>query len=295
MNSTRFFRAFSQLRSPTTKLVRSRYDAGVTLELQTLRPPTNVNVKDRPLVFVHGGFHGAWCWQNFMQYFSSQGYECHALSLRHHGASMPAERNLFSTAEQFVEDVHSVVLSLGRDVKPALVGHSAGTGLVQLMLSHHGASVHSGVLLAPFPPTGGASIFVNWFHKHPVALLKGALMMDPAASLATPQLFREIFLASDTTNAEAEVFQKQAEPAESLLWPMKMCTRYANPKSIKNPIAVIGASEDVLMTPAVVHRVASAYGVQARIVPGVAHDLMLDKKWRLAADATAAALKDNGV
>lgn len=36
-----------------------------------------------PLVFVHGSYHGAWCWrENFMPYFSAAGYDCYAISLR---------------------------------------------------------------------------------------------------------------------------------------------------------------------------------------------------------------------
>jgi hypothetical protein len=38
----------------------------------------------RPLLFVHGGWHGAWCWDNFLNYFADAGYRAVALSLRRH-------------------------------------------------------------------------------------------------------------------------------------------------------------------------------------------------------------------
>lgn len=42
-------------------------------------PVENLNP---PLVFIHGSFHAAWCWaQHWLPFFSSNGYDCYALSL----------------------------------------------------------------------------------------------------------------------------------------------------------------------------------------------------------------------
>ncbi|RLC08454.1 MAG: alpha/beta hydrolase, partial [Deltaproteobacteria bacterium] len=39
-----------------------------------------------PILFIHGAFAGAWCWEEyFLPYFADHGYESHALSLRGHG------------------------------------------------------------------------------------------------------------------------------------------------------------------------------------------------------------------
>jgi pimeloyl-ACP methyl ester carboxylesterase len=44
-----------------------------------------------PLLFVHGGQHAAWCWdENFLDYFAAEGYRAVALSLRGHGTSTTA-------------------------------------------------------------------------------------------------------------------------------------------------------------------------------------------------------------
>lgn len=37
------------------------------------------------LVFVHGVSHGAWCWVNFVEYFTKIGYACFVINLRGHG------------------------------------------------------------------------------------------------------------------------------------------------------------------------------------------------------------------
>lgn len=39
-----------------------------------------------PLLFVHGGLHGAWCWEEyFLDFFADKGYRALAVSLRGHG------------------------------------------------------------------------------------------------------------------------------------------------------------------------------------------------------------------
>jgi pimeloyl-ACP methyl ester carboxylesterase len=45
-----------------------------------------------PLLFVHGGWHSAACWNNFLDFFAGAGYRAVALSLRGHGASPTYKR-----------------------------------------------------------------------------------------------------------------------------------------------------------------------------------------------------------
>jgi pimeloyl-ACP methyl ester carboxylesterase len=41
-----------------------------------------------PLLFVHGGWHAAWCWdENFLNFFADKGFLAAAVSLRGHGES----------------------------------------------------------------------------------------------------------------------------------------------------------------------------------------------------------------
>ena len=45
-----------------------------------------------PLLFVHGGWHSASCWANFVDFFADAGYRAVALSLRGHGGSPTAKQ-----------------------------------------------------------------------------------------------------------------------------------------------------------------------------------------------------------
>ena len=38
-----------------------------------------------PLLFVHGAYHGAWCWdEHFLDFFAAKGYRSVAVTLRGH-------------------------------------------------------------------------------------------------------------------------------------------------------------------------------------------------------------------
>ena len=46
-----------------------------------------------PLLFVHGAWHAAWCWdEHFFDYFADKGYRALAVSLRGHGGSPARQR-----------------------------------------------------------------------------------------------------------------------------------------------------------------------------------------------------------
>src|SRR6516225_3592642 len=66
-----------------------------------------------PLVFVHGGAHGAWCWDDhFLDFFANNGYRAIALSLRGHGGSPVSKPLNKCTIADYVDDVRSVAATL---------------------------------------------------------------------------------------------------------------------------------------------------------------------------------------
>ena len=50
-------------------------------------------------------------------------------------------------------------------------------------------------------------------------------------------------------------------------------------------LLVLGGGRDYFIRPPAIRRTADAYGAESRILPGVAHDIMLDTGWRQAAEA----------
>ena len=83
-----------------------------------------------PLLFVHGAWHAAWCWdEHFLPYFAAHGYEAHAVSLRGHGSSPGPKRLSWVSTADYVADVAATVQQFA--VPPVIIGHSMGGFVVQ--------------------------------------------------------------------------------------------------------------------------------------------------------------------
>jgi pimeloyl-ACP methyl ester carboxylesterase len=119
------------------------------LEVRT-RLPAKPNAKP-PLLFVHGGYCDAWCWEPyFLPYFAAQGYAAHALSLRGHGESGGREALFVTGLDDYVADVEQIAGSLPSP--PVLIGHSMGAAIIERMLTTR--PIRAAALLAPIPPAG---------------------------------------------------------------------------------------------------------------------------------------------
>ena len=103
-----------------------------------------------PLIFVHGGNHTSSCWNNYLSFFASHGWDCHALNWFNHGASRRLSKHEFThrSIADVATEIAAVQSSLGT---PAIViGHSMG-GLAALQYSAATSPVKT-VLMSPTPP-----------------------------------------------------------------------------------------------------------------------------------------------
>ena len=79
---------------------------------------------DRPVVLVHGAWHGAWAWERVLPLLAAAGVECLALDLPGHGADGGPFGDLHSDAAR----VHQTLDQLNGEV--VLVGHSYGGAVI---------------------------------------------------------------------------------------------------------------------------------------------------------------------
>jgi pimeloyl-ACP methyl ester carboxylesterase len=102
-----------------------------------------------PLLLVHGVLTGSWLWTEFAAYLAERGWEAHAMNLRGHFTSAPAELDETSMAD-YADDVAVAMRQLGR---PAVLVTWGIGALAALMYAQHNPSRVLGlVLLAPSPP-----------------------------------------------------------------------------------------------------------------------------------------------
>lgn len=240
-----------------------------------------------PLLFVHGAWHGAWCWnEHFLSYFAEHGYGSHALSLRGHGDSEIDKSLRVARIRDYVKDVEAVASELR--TSPIVIAHSMGGFVTQVYLEDHPAA--GAVLLASVPVNGVLGTSLRIAARHPAAFLKANLTWDLYPIVATPTLTREAFFSDDLPDETVASYYRQVQ-SESYLAYLDMLFIRPKPDKISLPMLVMGAENDTIFTQAEVKATATAYGTEAVLVPDVAHDMMLDTKWQTVADRILAWLE----
>jgi alpha-beta hydrolase superfamily lysophospholipase len=64
------------------------------------------------------------------------------------------------------------------------------------------------------------------------------------------------------------------------------------PSRIKTPLLILGAANDNMLKPREIEATARAYKTKAEIIPGVAHNSMLEQGWQLVAERILRWLKE---
>ena len=237
-----------------------------------------------PLLFVHGAAHGAWCWEHFLGFFADRGFDAYALSLRGHGKSDGRERLRWTSIADYVDDVERVAAGLPRE--PVVVGHSMG-GMVaaQYLLRRRPPAA---ALLAPAPPGGMPRQWARLSFDNPWLTLEMLLTLEAGKMFSTPARARKFLVSPDL--GEAELRRHSARLGrESIRAVLELSSMRSDPARFRStPLLVLGAARDYILPPEEVVRTADAYGAESRILPNIAHDLMLDTGWRRAADALLA-------
>ncbi len=244
-----------------------------------------------PLLFVHGAWHGAWCWdEHFLDFFAARGYRSLALSLRGHANSRaPRSMRLCSMAD-LVDDVASVAASLPQ--KPVLIGHSMGGFVVQKYLEAHDAP--AAVLLASVPPSGIALFLLRRLRRHPWLFGRELSKTRSLKGIGgTPDLCREAFFSVEAPAADVARYTAylSEEYVGKHVLDMLVLNR-PRPHLVRSPVLVLGAERDTCFSVAEVRATAEAYETEAEIFPGMAHDMMLEPGWAAVAERIHAWLQN---
>lgn len=256
------------------------------LEVLTHQPPTTRRLT--PLLFVHGAWHGAWCWDEyFLPYFAEQGYLSYALSLRGHGSSPTSQPLRGMSAADYVADVAQVAddLAAKHRSRPVVIGHSMGGYTVQKYLEAHDAP--AAVLVASVPSIGTLPYFLRSTLRHPLLMAKTSLLMRPQAMVATPELVQEAFFSASMPREQLmKYFPKIQNESFRVSFDTSLFSLPRPPvvNAKKVPFLVLGAADDQIFTVREVEATARAYGTQAHIFARTAHDMMLEANWKAVAD-----------
>ena len=263
-----------------------------------------------PLLFIHGSFHGAWCFSDWIQYFSALGHECFAVSLR--GTSTtgmpPADPGEVVQIEDHVGDMKSALSSLREKMAelygapaaadaaaPVIVAHSFG-GVVAMKLLEDPAvrdNVRGVCLLASVPPSGNGPMTQRFLFKRffDSLLIVWGFVFKRATT--DPDVCRKLFFDSTVPDADIERYMTRFRadsrvtldvasltgvlPSKTSMGPDGRAT-WIREGNHAMPALVVGGEKDFVVDREGVQEAARYFATDPVIIPDTYHDVMLGPK-----------------
>jgi len=137
------------------------------------------------------------------------------------------------------------------------------------------------VLLASVPQVGVLPFTVRMYRRHFWASVRG--FVTNSNVMASPEMARDMFLSADTGIDVPEFHGKLV--AESMLVARELSFwNKSKPRKVVSPTFVIAAENDVGFSVREQERLASALNAKYVLLTGTAHNIMMEPKWREAAD-----------
>jgi alpha-beta hydrolase superfamily lysophospholipase len=222
------------------------------------------------LMFVHGAWHGAWCWKPLMDYLAEKGFNSYALDLPGHG-TRKSEGVVGHGIMDYVAEVESVIDELAL-VKPVLIGHSMGGIIVQKFLEKNEA--RASVLIAPCPAMGGSLwLPIKYFFHQPIDAITATL--GNKTVISSQKMCERLFfdnISSEKLEAHFEMLCSESSRAiRQMVLPF---FKLRASKITSVPVAVVAAGKDYFFEFEKLQKWAEEYKYDFLPFPEAAHNLL---------------------
>lgn len=229
---------------------------------------------ETPLLFVHGMWHGAWCWEGWQAQLAELGWMSHAISLPGHAGS-PTQRPLrWCTLGYYLDIVKREAARLER--KPVLLGHSMGGALTQHYLKHVADDLPAAVLVAPWPYTNYPWGPILFLRLDPVGALTGFFTLSAGVFMRSPQRAAAALLGPDPA-VTPEWLHQRLNSESFIVMNQHMWPLWSAPSLLKTPTLLLAGEQDAVCPLTWEKRTAKRYGSDLIVIPGAGHNLMHEK------------------
>lgn len=139
-------------------------------------------MKTKNIVFIHGMFMTPLCWEHWMERYTAKGYRCIAAAWPGRDKPIQQQRENHGDPALGQLKLHDVVQAMkdtieALDEKPALIGHSMGGLVVQLLLQQDLAV--AGVAIDPAAPQGVFTMSWSYYKSNLPAINPLVPVMRP--------------------------------------------------------------------------------------------------------------------
>ncbi|MEM6321022.1 MAG: alpha/beta hydrolase [Bacteroidota bacterium] len=242
------------------------------------------------LVFVHGAWHGAWCWQeHFMPFFAKYGFDCYTFDLPNHGDFKNISGINKYRVKDYVDYLKMVVRQLDKPF--VLVGHSMGGYIVQKYLEKNDCA--GAVLLASVPGNGIWRLFFKMWTTSTLSMIKMFAGLDMYQLINTPEKAMHFFFSKNMPLSKVEEYLAKMGP-ESLNIMVKdfLLKKLKSKKSPTIPVLVQCAAKDAIITVGENKHTARVQNADFQLLRELAHDMMLEINWQQSAKRMLEWLED---
>lgn len=245
-----------------------------------------VYAPDRPrfrttLLMQHGMWHGAWYWRPWQELFAEWGWESHAYSLPGHGLS-PAQRPVrWCTFGYYLQFLAAEVNRLPRP--PVLIGHSMGGALVQRYLKHVG-DLPAAVLVASWPSRTLLPLLFDHLLRDPLSVGLSFMTLSSTPVVRNAKRAEALLLTEEALVLPEELHARLC-PESLLVVFQHVPPFWSPPVRTRTPLLWLAGTHDKATREAGQRASAEDYGAAYAVVEGAGHNVMLDKRYREAAEA----------
>lgn len=224
------------------------------------------------VVFVHGAWHGPWCWSAWADAAEGRGHEAVAVTLPGHDRPGSSNR-IWTRMGEMLDTVSSALAD--RSGPTVVVSHSMGGYIVQRSLERAPTSVVGAALIASIPRRGVGATTARLLRRAPRSTLRALLTADLYRAVGTHDLCRDAFFSPRTPDDTVARTLDRLQNESALAFP-PMLARWARPSRIGVPVLVVAPEDDGLFSVDQQRDLARAYGVDPIVISGAGHDLMLE-------------------
>jgi len=225
-----------------------------------------------PIVFQHGAWHGAWCWQWWQELFAEWGWTSHAHSLPNHGGSENKRHYRFCTLGYYLEFLDAEVKRCSQP--PILIGHSMGGMLTQWYLKHKG-DLPAAVLLASMPLYDYPFRYIA---RDPFGMLLVSLTLSGNPLIRSAEQAGKKFISAGALLSAEELYARLSSESALPVLQLNPLVWHPRPKPA-TPMLVVAGEIDALFTPDDEKRLADFYGAEYKLFRNTAHNLMMERTY----------------
>ena len=251
-------------------------------------------MKTKTIVLIHGMFMNTLCWEKWIPYYQAKGYKVLAPAWPRRDKSVEELRKNHPDPElpklklnNVVEHIASFIQGL--DEKPAIIGHSMGGLVVQLLLQRDLAV--AGVAIDPAPPAGVFTTAFSFLRANFPAI--NPFLLNQPVVMSFEQ-FQYAFVNTLPLDEQRAAYDRYAIPESRGVPTSSLGAAGKIDFKKQHPPLLITAGEKDHIVPAVLNQSnfnkykASSSITEFKVFPGRDHFVIGEKGWDEVADYSLA-------